>query len=177
VTILDEDLINTNLKDNEFDSRFAKLRHKYLHRVYSNYLYFSIENTKTKQRLAFNTNPTWYQNYIDLKLIDHCPLYAATSHICKSSRQGTSFFLWNQIIPEDRSQRNVVGLRGEHNIANGLSFSMKVRDYLLILGLGADLKDHELEMKYKNIMPSIYALFCEAQFICFSEFKRVCDAI
>ncbi len=164
-----EDVIQTNLKNTQFDKNLSQLSQKYLKSVYSSYMLFSFENLQTKERLVFNTDPRWYQTFIDKKLIDDCPLYAATTYGNKHSSQGTSFYLWNHIIPEGAKQKRVVGLRKEHDIGNGLSFSRQTKQYQIILALGASIKDHELESKYKDVWPTIITLFTQASNLCFKH--------
>ncbi len=167
-----EDVIQTNLKNSQFDKNLKLLSQRYLKKVYSSYMLFSFENLQTKERLVFNTDPCWYQTFIDKKLIDDCPLYAATSYANKQSSQGTSFYLWNQIIPEGVKQKRVVGLRKEHDIGNGLSFSRQTKQYQIILALATNTKDHELESKYKEVWPTIITLFTQASNLCFSRFNH-----
>lgn len=169
----DNDIAKSNLKNERFDTDIANLYRKYHTSIYSNYLYFSFENKITKQRLVFNTDHHWYKHYIGEKLIDHCPLYFATRQFCRQSRQGTSHFWWHQIIPEGKKQREVVCLRKEHGIANGVTLSHQTNGHLIILGLGTAPKDNELQAKYELVLPKIITLFTEASHVCFSQFNNI----
>lgn len=173
----EDDLIRKNIKNDEFDKKLSELREKYLSQIYSNYMFFSLENKETRERLVYSTNLDWQSNYIDHKMIDNCPLYAATVLSPRNYRLDRSFFLWNQIIPEGKMQRDVIGVRAEHGIANGLSITKKIGNYQAMLGLASDPKDHELERNYTLVLPKIITLFAAASSLCFSKQGSISETI
>lgn len=165
----EEDLIKKNLQNVHLEQKVLKWGHKYLKHLYANYLFCSFENKHSKERLVSNTHPLWHKNFIDSKLIDHCPLYATSVSSAKRLAMGRDLFLWNQIIPEGKEQKEVVAMRKEHGIANGISMTEYTKDYQLIVGVATDPCDHELEKKWMLLMPKIITLFAEIRNYCFQE--------
>ncbi len=157
----------------QFNLNLTELSQKYLPPLRANYMYFAFENRDTKKRIIFNTHPKWYQSYVGASLIDHCPLYAAVHHLCDKSERGSAHFLWKHAIAQNKKQREVVGLRAEHGIANGLTFSRLTKNFQITLGLATDPKDHEFEAKYQFLLPTIITLYTEASFICMNQFQTL----
>ncbi len=161
--ILDEnDLIINNRKCEIFQNSMIELSDKYLKQIYANHMFFSIENRVSKERLEFSTNPEWQQYYIGKGLINHCPLYAATIIYPEKYQQDSFFFLWSKITPDGNKQREIVGLRNEVGIANGISLTRRFSCYQAMLGLGTEPKEFELERKYISLMPTIITLLTQA---------------
>lgn len=157
----EEDRIKKNLHDAHFEQKIFELSCKYLKHLHSNYLFCSFENKLLKERVVSNTNSLWHKNFIESKLIDHCPLYATNIASSKRLVTGRDFFLWNQVVPEGKKQKEVVGMRREHGIANGVSITQYTSHYQLIMGVGTAPEDHELERKCTLLMPKIITLFAE----------------
>ncbi|MGD9591713.1 MAG: hypothetical protein AB7V32_04240 [Candidatus Berkiella sp.] len=161
--ILDEkDLIIKDHLSANFDKKLLALSARYLQLIYANHMFFSIENRVTKERLGFSTRTDWQQYYIGKKLIDHCPLYAATVYYPMKYKQDSFFFLWNKIIPDGKKQKEIVYLRKEVGIANGISLTKRFGNYQAMLGIGTEPNEHELERKYISLMPTIITLFAQA---------------
>ena len=167
----EEDLIQKNIQSEIFERKLKKLSKRYLKKISCNHMFFSIENRITKERLEFSTRPDWQKYYIGEKLIDNCPLYATTVMYPRRSNQESFFFLWNKVVPEGRKQRQVVELRKEAGIANGISLTKQIGIYQAMLGIGTDPKNNELERNYDIFMPTIISLLVEASDLR-SEFKK-----
>lgn len=128
-----------------------------LEKIYGcTYLAFMLEDLENKRRVNFISNKSWHNIFINEHYIDFCPLV-------EIGRNVDSIILnWNSVANNTKSAREVVGVRGEHNIANGISFSgiidycgVKVKE---MIGLGADIKHHDFAKLIINNIHHVQAM-------------------
>ena len=81
------------------------------------YLSYYVESKDKQYRLNYNSSASWQKIFIQEGLIDHCPLVAI------GRRRSSVILPWDSVISENKKQKEVCGIRSEHNIDHGLSFS------------------------------------------------------
>ncbi len=105
------------------------------------YLFYMFENKNISKRITFSTNQEWQSIYVNDNLIVHCPLLYVGRHQMNNSPNKSTILRWNDIIPDNKSQQNVMGIRSEFNIANGISFAKEFYNIREMIGIAADTKN------------------------------------
>ncbi len=80
------------------------------------YMSYALEGANNK-RYHFYTNAEWQNSYIKTGLVNQCPLI-------RYARQRRPLIIrWNDIQPSNKIEKNVIGIRGEHNLGNGIGMT------------------------------------------------------
>lgn len=117
------------------------------------YLAFMLEGLENMVRVNFISNKAWHNIFINDHYIDFCPLVEV-------GRLVDSIILnWNSVPINTKSAREVVGVRADHNIANGISFA-NILDYCGVrakemIGMGADIKHYDFARLIVNDISNV----------------------
>jgi hypothetical protein len=98
------------------------------------YLCYAIEGAN-KKRYHIYTNTQWQQNYTYGGLINDCPLI----HYARYKKP--LIMRWNDINASKKSEANVIGIRGEHNLGNGIGMTRWFFDMHEQLSLASELQN------------------------------------
>lgn len=106
------------------------------------YLFYMFENKNISKRITFSNNQEWQSIYVNDNLIIHCPLLYVGRQQINTSKSKSTILRWNDVVPESRHQRNVMGVRSEFNIANGISFAKEFNQVREMVGIAADVRNY-----------------------------------
>ncbi|MYM61498.1 hypothetical protein GTG28_20020 [Vibrio sp. OCN044] len=105
----------------EVDNFFSSV-HKYTVEEFgATYTAFYHESQKTKNKLFWISESSWGKVYVERDYIKDCHLFNFGRSIMK--KKSYICFPWNHIKEETKKQKEISGIRREHNIDHGLSFA------------------------------------------------------
>lgn len=122
------------------------------------YILYIYENLNTKEKYIYSSNWEWQRLLIGKQLIHHCPYFLAGFKFLEQNKNkpfASIILPWYLAQPTDKKQKEVVGLRGEFNIANGISYGAKGHGIREILGIGGDITEKDF---YRSFMCNKFSL-------------------
>lgn len=106
--------------------------------VECSYMFYAFEEKETLQKISFSTNKEWQSIYVAKGLSNNCPLLLTGRQQTIESHSRATILEWNNVIPSNRTQAQVNGIRSDFNIANGISFSQEFWGTREMLGIAAE---------------------------------------
>ena len=100
--------------------------YNYLHdNIECTYLIYMYENLALNEKYVYSSNWNWQNLLIGEKLINYCPIFKIAFNCLEKRNQRTVFVPWCDAPPGNPRERDVCGIRSEHNIANGFGYGAK----------------------------------------------------
>lgn len=154
------------------ESQFLRVFKTLENLVEATYLFYMFENKDISKRITFSTNQDWQAIYVNDNLLVNCPLLFVGRHQMNTSKSKSTILRWNDVNPENRLQRNVMGARSEFNIANGISFAKEFYNIREMIGIGADIKNTGFTRDLILNMPTITELLFQLRKIAMQEIAQ-----
>lgn len=112
------------------------------------YLIYMHEDLLSNEKRVYSSSWDWQDLLIGEKLINNCPIFLAAFNALEYRQHGMIFLPWHNAPPANRDQRNVCGIREEHNIANGFGFGGKGNGVRETLAFGGNKSDKSFHMNF-----------------------------
>ena len=112
------------------------------------YLIYMHEDLQTNEKRVYTSSWEWQDLLIGEKLINNCPIFLTAFNFLEPRTSGTIFVPWNNALPSNSKERNVCGIREEHNIANGFGFGGKGNQVRETLAFGGNKTDKSFHMNF-----------------------------
>lgn len=119
------------------------------HSIGCTYLIYMYENLKNNEKYVYSSNWDWQNLLIGEALINNCPVFLRAFRYLETRPVGKIFLPWCNAPPSNQLERNVCGIREEHNIANGFGYAVKGYGVRETLAFGGDVKDQSF---FKNFI-------------------------
>ena len=132
---------------NIFTKTFDELNQKFD----CNYLFYQYQHLNFK--LTFATHSEWMNVYVNKSMISNCPLVRVGLQRL-SSPLSSVILRWNDVLPISKEEKNTIGIRGDFNICNGISFGRRRFGATEYFGLASDIK--HLDFARKITLNSFY---------------------
>lgn len=127
---------NFNFELDNINNTFFNLYNEIENSFECTYLFYKFELNNYK--FIFSSNMEWINLYVNQSLINQCPLFRVGAQKIQSSKTKNVMLRWNDVKPISKDERNIVGLRNEFNICNGISLGREIGFSSDCLGLAAD---------------------------------------
>ncbi len=120
------------------------------------YLIYMYEDLNSNIKYVYSSNWDWQDILIGDRLINDCPVFLHAFQYLDSINCGQIFLPWCYAHPKNIQQRNVVGIREEHNIAHGFGYGAKGNGCRETLAFGGEKSDtsfykHFLDVNGQNM--------------------------
>jgi len=125
-----------NLTQENINKTFSDLYREIESTFECTYLFYKCE--LQGYEFIFASNMEWMDLYVNQSLIKQCPLFRVGVKKIQTSKTKSVMLRWNDVKPISRDERNIVGLRNEFNICNGISLGRQIGKASDYLGLAAD---------------------------------------
>jgi len=112
------------------------------------YLIYMHEDLIKNEKRVYTSNWAWQDLLIGEKLINNCPVFLSAFNSLEHRNSGAIFLPWNHAAPQNIAQRDVCGIREEHNIANGFGFGGKGNGVRETLAFGGNKNDKSFHMNF-----------------------------
>lgn len=112
------------------------------------YLIYMHEDLITNEKRVYTSNWDWQDLLIGEKLINNCPVFLSAFNYLEHRNSGAIFLPWNNAPPKNQEEREVCGVREEHNIANGFGFGGKGNGVRETLAFGGNKGDKSFHMNF-----------------------------
>lgn len=132
------------------------------------YLFYIYEDVLNDKKIIYTSNWDWQNYLIGEKLINECPVFKAGNSALSTGRQSSILLPWNNIPCQTSLEKDIVLLRGEFNISNGIGISYTNGIIREGIGLGADIKDLKF---YQRVIKNneIYDILRRVRFLLFKK--------
>lgn len=136
------------------------------------YLFYMFENTDISKRITFSTNLEWQSVYVNDNLIINCPLLYVGRNQMERSKSKSTILRWNDVTPSSKAQKNVMGIRDEFNIANGISFAREYLGIREMVGIASDVRNDGFSRDVILHMNTINAYLLQLRKIAICELTK-----
>lgn len=112
------------------------------------YLFYLVQNIHTNETIILTSNHEWQSEFIRGELIHHCPYVKFAMRYFSNPNNKEYLTIWNKLPPTTKEEAEVNGIRGEFNIANGLSYTHQKSGIREALGIAGDKKDTDFYRRF-----------------------------